>query len=354
MNRRKFLGNTFLLTGGIPLVNTQVPEIIKKQNAVKDKILNAYYLRAHMYTIVPRQISEDMKWMAGVGTNVVSIALLEQDLWAAGSNIDIICNAATKEGMNVWGVPSRWGGLLAGAPKVPSLFSVQNPDTWILKRDGKPSYNAVSGVVSSIYHSDTMNFFCKTADDFLNRFPLGGLIWDEPKEVGTEDFSRAAIKILGTSSTYEERVTHHAAFFSSINSYLRRRHPKIELSLFNLASIDDIVINTMAKIKELNYYGCDGRPWAMEDGGHLEGVGKTLLDHAIKFLTIAKMNGVKSLLLMENHNLQSVDFHLLKKGIPKVIEMNPDQLVYYYFPRNVDAPEEEMKIIGNALKKSLP
>ncbi len=351
MDRKKFLKNSLLLTGGLPFLNVSSPVNLKNKTSTADKILNAYYLRAHMYTMVPHQIKEDMKWMAGIGTNVVSIAILEQDLWAAVSNIEVICNAAEKEGMKVWGVPSRWGGLVAGAPKTPSLFSASHPDTWILKKDGTPLYSDISAVVSSIYHPGTLDFFCNEADDFLKKFPFDGLIWDEPKHVGSEDFSAAAIKTLGIASSYQERVKHYADFFSSVNSYLRKKHPEITLSLFNQAMVNDMVINTMASIQELNYYGCDGRPWSTADGGQLESAGKTLLDNGPKFLDAAKANHVKSLLLMENHNLQSVDFPLLKKGIPKVMAMNPDQLIYYYYPRNVDDPEKEMEIISATVKK---
>jgi hypothetical protein len=50
-------------------------------------------------------------------------------LFAAVENIEIICNEASKLGMDVFAIPSRWGGLFAGASKVPSLFSVKNPQT---------------------------------------------------------------------------------------------------------------------------------------------------------------------------------------------------------------------------------
>ena len=36
-----------------------------------------------MYTCVPRQIREDMEWMAAIGTNFVCVGVLEQDLFAA-------------------------------------------------------------------------------------------------------------------------------------------------------------------------------------------------------------------------------------------------------------------------------
>lgn len=52
-------------------------------------MLNAYYFRHHMYSLVPRHVREDMEWMADVGTNAVSLAILEQDLFASQYNISI-------------------------------------------------------------------------------------------------------------------------------------------------------------------------------------------------------------------------------------------------------------------------
>jgi hypothetical protein len=128
MNRRKFIQRGMVTTGAAALSGSVVAEISPSiQFPAKDKMLNAYYFRAHMYTLVPRHVQEDMKWMADIGTNVVSVAVLEQDLFAAVENIQIIVEEAKKAGMKVHAVPSRWGGLLAGAPKVPSLFSVLHP-----------------------------------------------------------------------------------------------------------------------------------------------------------------------------------------------------------------------------------
>jgi hypothetical protein len=350
MKRRQFLKNATWLAGSNALLNKAPVLLPDNRSRSTRQVINAYYLRAQMYTIVPRQISEDMKWMADAGTNVVSVAVLEQDLWAAVSNIRIICEAAAKEGMEVWAVPSRWGGMVAGAPKVPSLFSAAHPETWIIKQDGKPLHDKNSAIASSIYHPETLHFFCKTIDEVLSRFPIKGVIWDEPKAVGKEDFSPEALKVLGNHSTYEERVQHHAEFFSSVNSYLKQRHPDTKVSLFIPASSKDTDVNMLAKTQLLDYYGCDGRPWSTADGGQLEGKGKTLLDNGPRFLEAAKKNNIKSLMLMENHNLPADNLPLLEKGIPEVLALHPDQLIYYYYPRNVEAPEKAMEIIAKQLK----
>jgi hypothetical protein len=98
--------------------------------------------------------------VAGIGINVVCVAILEQDLFAAVGNVSLIANEAAKAGMKVFAIASRWGGLVAGSPKVPSLFSVTHPETWILKKDGTPHFwPSNSGVISSVHHPATQEFF---------------------------------------------------------------------------------------------------------------------------------------------------------------------------------------------------
>ncbi len=80
-----------------------------------------------MYTLVPRHVREDLRWMADIGTRLVSLAVLEQDFRAAGENIDLVCEQAHRAGQQVVAVPARWGGLTAGAPKVYPR-NIQEPD----------------------------------------------------------------------------------------------------------------------------------------------------------------------------------------------------------------------------------
>ena len=75
-------------------------------------ILNAYYFQHHTFSIVPRHVREDMEWMADVGTNAITLAVLEQDLYANEANMDLICREADRVGIAVHAVPSRWGGVL--------------------------------------------------------------------------------------------------------------------------------------------------------------------------------------------------------------------------------------------------
>ena len=78
-----------------------VPTALTLAEGAKAKSVNktstaiaAYYLRAQMYTCVPRQIREDMEWMAAIGTNYVCVGVLEQDLFAAYENHALIATDA--------------------------------------------------------------------------------------------------------------------------------------------------------------------------------------------------------------------------------------------------------------------
>lgn len=352
IERRKFIEKVVLGSASTVLLPELVKANIEKnRETIKgDKILNAYYFRAHTYTIVPRQVKEDLKWMADLGTNVISIAVLEQDLFAAVENIQIICNEASKLGMKVFAVPSRWGGMFAGAPKVPSLFSVKNPQTWVLKEDGKPLISDVSGVISSVHYPETKEFFIESLDKVFKTWDISGIIWDEPKSF-LIDYSEKAIENLGAKADLQTHVKATVNFYSEINRHIRINYPKVSTSMFGYANLPDMIVKEAAKTQYLDYYGCDGRPWRNEDGGQQEGDGKVLIGAGDRFLKEAKNVGKKSLWLIENHNMQMADIKLMDKRMPEILSKDIDHLIYYYYPRNIENPDVAMNLLAKHLKR---
>jgi hypothetical protein len=116
-------------------------------------LLSAYYQRAHMYTIVPRHVREDLKWMAGIGTNVVCVAMLEQDLFAAIDNVNLISEEAAKAGLKVFAIPSRWVSTGAG---------VVRHSIWLVMLTS--SENGIRNFIDAASHSlcrTAARFFCK-------------------------------------------------------------------------------------------------------------------------------------------------------------------------------------------------
>jgi TAT (twin-arginine translocation) pathway signal sequence len=355
MKRRDFLKTTIATTA---LATTAadtfaIPSLNIKQTESKttERILNAYYFRANMYTLVPKHVREDLQWMADAGTNVVSIAVLEQDLTAAVENISFIQQEAARLGMKLFVVPSRWGGLLAGAPKVPSHFSVVNPQTWLKKKDGSFYTDPNVGVHSSVHYPETVDFFKKSLDKVFSLWNVAGIIWDEPKIYDKKDYSDGAQKNI---ADIENQSLHNQAFsdfFSKLNKHIKTNHPDKHTSLFIYANQQQDVIDGAAGIEHLDYFGCDGRPWSVEEKGQLEQPGKVLIGPGERFIEAAKKNRKKSLFLIENHNMKAENNAWMDKRLPDIVAMKPDQLIYYYYPRNVDKPEENMAIIKKHLKK---
>jgi hypothetical protein len=314
-----------------------------------NKLLNAYYFRAHMYTMVPAQVREDLKWMRDLGTDVVSIAVLEQDLWAAIENVDIIVDEAEKIGMKVFIVPSRWGGMVAGAPKVPSLFSVKNPDTWMENKNGRPVSSSVSGVISSVHSQKTLDFFIESAKRSIKLWGIKGIIWDEPKTFDRIDCSKNAWQQYGQIPSREESLQANTDFYSAINSEIKKVDRNIVTNLFLQADAEEDVIHAGALIKDLDYYGCDGRPWSFSDGGKLEASGKVLLGNGERFIEAAHQNKKKALWLMENHNMLDEDAKLMNKRLPKILKKDVQQYIYYYYPRNLESPDTIMEVMRKHL-----
>ncbi len=314
-------------------------------------LVNAYYFRAHMYTLVPRQVREDMQWMADIGTNAVSIAVLEQDLYAAVSNIDIICHEAERVGMKVHVVPSRWAGIVAGAPKVPSHFTITNPQGWILDQNGRAVHSCVSGAMSSIYDPATTEFFCESLTTVLKQWPIAGIIFDEPKLFGARDFSRLARARHGDTFDDELYVSDIAAFFGTLCRHIKRKRGDAVTSMFLYASERSEIVEAMATTDSLDYFGCDGRPWGLTDGGRTDGAtDKVLLGRAERFIDTARRNDKEGLILIENHNMRIEDNERMDTRLSQVLRLGAQHVLYYYYPRNLEDPDANMGILAKHVK----
>jgi hypothetical protein len=323
-------------------------------------LLSAYYPRAHMYTIVPRHVREDLKWMAGIGTDVVCVAILEQDLTAAVDNVSLILDEADKAGMKAFAIASRWAGLVAGSPKVHGLFSITHPETWILRKDGKPRYfPSNSGVVSSVHHPATYEFFCKTIDKLFKTFPVfAGIVWDEPKGF-IQDYSKPALEKLGPDAPDAVYWQGAADFYGKTTLYLKQNHPGKLATMFMMGTDAPGIGEIACKIPGLDYFGMDGRPWSNKEDvrwtgkseNNESGRGKVLIDKGPRYIELAKKAGKKSILLVENHALRSDMISAMDDCLPRVLTLNPDQLIYYYYPRSVEDPDRAMAVIAKHLSR---
>ena len=365
LNRREFLGpiaasTAALMTSGSGLASGRGAAQAGGGSRASGKLLNAYYLRANMYTLVPRHVREDLEWMADAGTNVVSVAILEQDFFAAQQNVELIRREATRLKMKVFATASRWGGLVAGAPKVPSLFSALHPETWVLNRDGSPAkFVKTSGVMSSVYHPATYEFFCQSADKLFQELGVDGVTWDEPKAF-RPDYSRAALEQLGPNPTRSDFTKGAANFYARVSHYTRQHHPDKTINLFLMATNTDEEARAASAIPDLDYFGCDGRPWSAaaelaeaRKQGRAERHPKVLVGRGEFFLNLARQHGKKGLLLAETFSMPASMIPVMDAGLEQVLALQPDQLIYYYYGRNTEDPDRTMAVVARHIRKFL-
>lgn len=307
-----------------------------------------------MYTLVPDHVRCDLDWMAGAGASVVAIGILEQDFTAARENIDFVCQEAEKRGMEVWAVPSRWGNLVAGCPKVPSILSATLHDCWALNRDGKPCMGFL-GPYASVHATQTQERFRQLLEQTLSFWPMQGIIWDEPKALRVCDFSAHACRALADKvDDVAAQLQAQAGFFGKLNRLIHSVRPEIKTLAFVYANLPDDVLRAMAAIDGLDIYGCDGRPWSFADRGpsdcdNTKPAEKLLIDHGGRFIAAARKHSRNSMALIENHALPASALPLMERRLPEIIAMGWDWLFYYYFPRSCQSPERNMDIIKRAL-----
>jgi hypothetical protein len=322
--------------------------------------LSAYYFRAHMYTIVPRHVREDMEWMADVGTDAVVIGVLEQDLTAAVQNIEIVHREADRVGLKLLATPSRWGNLVAGCPKVPSLFCARNPDATMRNTDGSPLIGAF-GPLASVHHPATFDFFRDSVEQMLAIAPFAGIVWDELKALDAMDYSPAARRAflnseVGDGGDIDDLHTHIDAFcdfFDRVNGEARRMSPDLRLSAFVYGNLTGYRAERPAQIGNLDEYGCDGRPYRGEDdGGNDSGAtraAKLLCDQGPYFVDLARRNGKRPLFLIENHAMAEGDVEIMDRRLPEVLSLGAEHVLYYYYPRSLKDPDRNMNTIRKHL-----
>ncbi|MEM7786491.1 MAG: hypothetical protein AAF594_02070 [Bacteroidota bacterium] len=320
------------------------------------KVLNAYYFRAHMYTCVPAHVRHDMETMAAWGTTHITIAVLEQDFRAAHHNVDLVCAEAARVGMKVLAVPSRWCGLFAGAPKVPSEFAAEYPETWATRnRAGDPLISGPSGPICSVFHPRVRDYLLGLTEELVTRFDIAGIVMDEPKKIHRKDYSEHALAAVGADASRLEHVAAKVAFFDEMGRTMKAARPDATLGLFvhaSKAGDHDDVIDLLAAMPSLDAFGADGRPWDVDATTERNWNRKCLFPTNVDtFLAAAARHGKRTLVLAENYDLPMRHLDLFDAGMPRLLALGLDELLYYYYPRNIEDPEAQMAVVARHVQQ---
>ncbi|MBV6646802.1 MAG: hypothetical protein KI790_15195 [Cyclobacteriaceae bacterium] len=350
MKRRDFAKTTLAASLGASMLNLPSCSFPQK-GGKKPSLINNIYYRANTFSMVPRHVAQDMQWMADHGSNALTIAISEQDFLHAYRNIELICSEAAKRNLKVFFVTSRWAGVFAGAPKLPSIFAALNPHTWSLDKRGKPHFHS-SGPICSIYYPEVFDFFISSIDKAFQTWDLAGIIWDEPKAY-LMDYSMEAIESLGENGTVQEHEVNYCRYISRLNDHIHRNYPDKTISFFAYPYLSDSWIEAASEIRHLDYFGADGRPYAKKDGEGITSTKKYILGEeksAMRYVRVAREKNLKSMVLIENFSMKVSHHHVVEKRLDEIIE-SVDQFAYYYYPRSCEDPDASMKLIADYVKK---
>jgi hypothetical protein len=291
--------------------------------------LTAYYFMGQDLCIVRRHIREDMEWMKDAGTDSIAVGIHEFQLdGKSRQELDLIFDEAGRAGIEVYAIPSRWAGLVAGWPTAAGRFSATHPEAWMIGPDGKPVFKGVcSGGVCSIYHPATVQFFKDTIDTMLETYPVTGIVWDELKVLEAEDCSEAAIQEVGEPSRGDVQLRKTVEFFSEATRHARAKKPDLVISCFIYAQLGDAILQACAGIDGLDFFGIDGRCWPGPEGG----TPKVLFGNIDRAASACAQADVGLMALVETQGADEDGIQKTLRHLPAFLESPVDHLMYYYY-----------------------
>lgn len=312
-------------------------------------IRNAYLIHQAPYAMPPAHLRDTMAWLCAHGFDAVSIAVGEIDFDKNAINLRRVFEAAKQAGLAVHAVPSRWGGIVAGVPGMFSRFCMENPSCLVLDADGRPAVRSSWGFMASIYAPQTLALFCGLLERLLALCPFDGIIWDEPKSFYLLDHSQQALAVRPPDGGLTFERAQVAAFYTRVCACARALRPGVYQSLFVYADSPPEVLRAAAGIDGLDCVGIDGNPFVpvrMTDKR-----GKTLVGTLDAVRSLAAAQGKQSMALIENFGLTHEENALMAASIDTVTHSGVDHLLAYYYGRNNEAPDETMRIVGEAFQR---
>ncbi len=315
--------------------------------ADRGRYLSTYYFHGQDLCMVPRHVREDVAWMVEHRVDGVFVGVHDADL--RGGNTGMVCDIIREAGLDLWLIPSRLGGLVAGWGRQPSYLSVDHPQWWALRADGGPC--GMYGPQHSVFHPEVPGAVAETVIDMLRTFPATGIVWDELKTLQGEDYSPAALERLGQPAGPADMLEGTVACFSIVNRRLKQVQEQLTIACFIYADSNQDLVDRCAGIEGLDQFGCDGKCYlpgesAVGEGGQH----KVLLGgNNDRFAAAATDNGCTPFTLLETQLLDEPTLELTLARLPEFLSTKIGHLAYYYYPYGMASPDRYMPALGRAM-----
>ena len=310
-------------------------------------MISAYCLDYNNWTCIPRHVKEDYKEMADMGFDTVCLSFSESEMMYARRTFELLVEMAHHEGLKVHVIPSRIGGRFAGAPLMPSLWTVQHPEYCV-----QGDYYWPVACLESQKVRDWMKEFMRT---LITDYDLDGIVWDEPKAPTLVSHHPDTIRRFGENPTEEDMAVGYCEFFGELTAYCHSLNPNLVQTLFCIKGEPEFFTQRIAQSKYITYFGYDGnlsrqrrfKEEIRESKYRIESV----WDRTRQECALADK---KTFALLETMHMPKEEHVNFEKNLNHYLEnYHPDHLSLYYYAHNADDPEGLNSIIRRAMKKHL-
>lgn len=271
-------------------------------------LLNCYYYAPHNHTLLGKHLQADFEHMCELGVDVVSICVQEEQLhnWHS-RRLRNVCELAQALGLQVYAVPNRWCGLVAGWLDGYSTWSLLHPHTFHAG-DTPPG-------VSDPNLKEVRDHFERTLRNLLRDYPIDGVVWDEPRSVRPE----------------------LVPFLDEMSAFARSLRPELTLSMFAESGRVETAPQ-YAATKHIDYLGADGH---VRSGSHrMHRMKNTIFQSHAVFHPLLQAAGKKAVFLLEAQRHRDEDLADYLAVLDSAFNLPMDQLMFYYSAHELSLARE--------------
>lgn len=268
-------------------------------------LLNCYYYAPHNHTLLGKHLRADLEHMRALGVDAISLCVQEEQLFNWHSRrLRNVIELARSLGLQVFAVPNRWCGLVAGWLDGYSAWTVQHPHTF---RPG-----TTPPAVSDPTHPEVRAHFEHTLRTLLLDYPFDGVVWDEPRSVQPE----------------------LVQFLDEMSAYAKSLRPGLTLSLFAESGRLETAPH-YAATRHIDYLGSDGHVRA--DSHRMHRMKNTIFQAHDVFHPLLTAAGKKTMYLLEAQRHRDEDLEAYLAVLDRAFALPMDQMMFYYSAHEMSA-----------------
>lgn len=274
--------------------------------------INCYYYGPHTHSMLIEHLDHDLDHMARMGVNAVSLCIseLHLELWTS-KRLERVCRRIRAHGMEVYAVPNRWSGLVAGWMDGFNGWSVEHANCLL---PGYPPHQAFADPS----HPATREHYERTLRRLFEFDDFEGLIWDEP--------------CPGIAPVIE--------FLDAMTGIAKSLRPELTTSLF-LASPDLDLSEILVRTQNIDYLGADGH--IRDNDYRMHRMKTTIFEAHAKHYPVLAQAGKKTFFLLEAQRHRDEDLGNYLENVERAFSLPMDQLMFYYSAHEMLDPEKERK-----------